>query len=335
MTLNSFSEYIQKYIKEHELSYTTAAEMCGIDRTTISRYAKGERKMPSEEMLLKIEEGLQMSTEERKCLEEAYKRTRLSEKYHVDCQSIEAIVSTKHRLNPVRMYGIYKIVEEPQEDISSLLFGEDAILAAINHVKKDAAYIKMNFSPYHFKDKEKFKAVFTDMKGIEKREQIVGFLYADWKYAQEKIWTLHCLLPHLMQKEPMKIYYHYKHVNKEDHIDAKEYYLLTDRGIVFFDKNLMRGFFSNEKIPCEYYHTMFDRIKMQCREFAEGGMETYQNFKEDSCNHKWKSLESGILFYEQTAEQCIWMIRQEEKQAVCIKETDSTQLLRDYIWGEV
>lgn len=261
MTLKSFSEYIQQYLKEHELSYTNAAELCGIDRTTISRYAKGERRMPSEEMLFEI-------------------------------------------------------------------------LAAIDHVKKDAAYIKMNFSPYHFKDKEKFKAVFTDMKGIEKREQIVGFLYADWKYAQEKLWTLHCLLPHLMQKEPMKIYYHYKHVNKEDHIDAKEHYLLTDRGIVFFDKNLMRGFFSNKKIPCEYYNTMFDRIKMQCREFAEGGMETYQDFKEGSCDHRWKNLDSGILFCEQTARQYVWMIRHEEKQAVCIKETDSTQILRNYIWAE-
>ena len=159
-------------------------------------------------------------------------------------------------------------------------------------------------------------------------------MQADWKYAQEKIWTLRCLLPHLLQKEQTKIYYHYNHENKESHADVKQYYLLTDKGIVFFDRNLVHGFFSNEKIPCEYYDAMFERSKIQCREFAEGGMEIWQEFRESAYDHKWVNPESGILFCGQTVRSCIWMVRQEEKQAVCIKEPDSTQLLSHYIWLE-
>lgn len=334
----SFSEYMQQYLKERGISYTMAAKMCQMDRTTISRYAKGERMVPTEEVLLKLENGLSMEAEEREGFKEAYKRTKLIEEYHVDYHILEKIVNKKksrvigHGVNSNNESGQKWISEE--ENTSIQLTGEAEILSALHFIRREAEYMKLYFSPCHFMKKEQFASVFLNREGIKSCEQIVEFPYAKERMAKEKLLTLYGLLPYLLEKEPARIYYRCRHFDTEKDTDNREYYLLTDRGIVFFNGTLTKGFFSNEKIPCMYYQGMFEQAKAQCLEFAEGGEHVYDAFREEHCEKRWQNESLQILFCGQDAGGCIWMIQKEEKQAVCISEMSCMEILKKFIWAD-
>ncbi|MBO5371609.1 MAG: helix-turn-helix transcriptional regulator [Lachnospiraceae bacterium] len=332
--MESFGEYIKQYLDIRNISYSNAAKMCKIDRTSLGRYAKGNRKLPSRDIITKLSDGLHMSPQEKKELYEAYKRTKISEKYHTDYTILSSIINEKHMVRKkVDADMIQGIAANFTPDMSCELYGENSLIEAINYVKKGAKYIKMYFSPHQFEQNENFVNVFWDMKGIVHREQIICLEHREWLHGEEKMRNINCLLPFLLQREQTTVYYYYQRANKNAHEEIKKYYLITDKGIVFFNKKLSRGFFSSQSIPCAYYENSFDRMKAKCRIFAEGGIETFQKSKSQSVNEKYENEESGILFFGQKENGCIWIMKKDSALAVCIKEAGSAHLLWEFIWN--
>lgn len=328
--MESFSEYIKQYLSIKNISFSNAAKMCGIDRTILGRYANGSRKPQSMDVIIKLSDGLQMLPHEKNKLYEAYRRTKISEEYCTDYALLSAIVNEKHVLRKAVRDTVFPGIDTFAEDCTSELYGKETIFEAINYIKNGAAYIKMYVSPQELEWNEEVQNVFADMQGIRQKEQIICLKHREWQYGEEKMKNIHCLLPFLLQKERTSVYYYYQRENNND--NQEKYYLVTDKGVVFFNQQLTRGFFSSQKVPCDYYAVLFDKMKTKCRIFAEGGMEVFRKSKFQSPDEMFENEKSGITFYGQKENNSIWILKEEYALAACIREAGSVQLLWKFIW---
>ena len=85
----NFSEYLNNYLIENNLSSAQAAKKIGIDRTIFYRYTTGKRTPQSEEQVEEIANRLYMSAKEKEELIEKYDRAVLGDE----------IVSSFHYVN--------------------------------------------------------------------------------------------------------------------------------------------------------------------------------------------------------------------------------------------
>lgn len=331
--MQSFAEFVKNYLNEQNISYSSAAKMCGIDRTILGRYANGSRKPQNKEAVMKLAEGLKMSQEDRKELYEAYRRTTISEKYHTDYATIAAVVNQPTvMINTIKAVSEYEIKEFPEETACNLNTKEE-IIDALRYIKEEAAFMKLKFNPSCFAADEEFKNIFTDIRSECPVEQIISLEHFEWQYGEGKMKSLELLLPFLFGSENEQVYYYYQRKSESEKDVFRLNHLITDKGIVFFDQNLTQGFLTNQQVPCSYYDTLFGRMKAKCRIFAEGGAGQYLSFQTQNTDALYEDEEAGIVFYDQKDKNCIWLVKEEWKTAVCINEIEVVQLLRTFIWN--
>ncbi|MBO5303050.1 MAG: helix-turn-helix transcriptional regulator [Lachnospiraceae bacterium] len=331
--MKSFSNYLKDYLKNRQLSIGKAAKICGIDRTTLGRCVNGNR-IPSIEILSKLEKGLQMSDGDKNALYEAYQRTKISEEYHIDYALLETIL--QGRFIDSKSKGNIGEIENNDiktESFSHKLDERTEVFKAIRYLLKDAEFIKMKFTPCCLNEDEEFKNIIWSLNGIAKLEQILSLDSIDWQYAEEKIRNLLYVLPILFQNESFRVYYYEESENKNKEI-IEDNYIITDKGIVFFYRQFTHGFFSNQKVPCTYYANIFDRTKAKCRIFAEGGKETFLLSNEQKMDEIYENKETDIQFRGEKRNRCIWMINKVCERAVCIKENGCIKLLWKFIWNK-
>lgn len=329
--MESFAEQIRKYLGEHNISFSQAAKMTGVERTTLNRYANGSRRPNTLEMVTGLADGLQMSQEEKTALCNAYKRMCISEEFGVRDETLLALLDCKCEVQNIPTLE-YTIRETYTEESAMELEGEESIIDAVRYVLKDATYAKLHFTPTDYVGAESLKNAFVDMYKIENWEQILCLENQEWKCGEERIQMLLCFFPFLFRDEKATVYYYYRKKKSAITHQVKNQYVLTDKGIVFFDRDLKKGFFSNEKSPCEFYKMMFEEERKKCRIFAESGSEQYQIAKNWQSDIVYKNEDTGVTFICQKEATGMWVIN-EKKQAASVRENGSMQLLWRYIRG--
>lgn len=330
--MKSFAQYLKQYLTDKNISYSTAAKMCKIDRTILGRFANGTRKPQGTEIITKLSDGLQMSQQESQKLYEAYRRSKISEECNTDYAILSSIVNDKHLVRKKMGNTASASGHVFMENMYYELYGQEDICNAINYVKSHAEYIKMNFSPHQFEQNEDFRDVFANIQEISRREQIICLENRDWQCGEERMRNLNCLLPYLLQEEKTSVYYYCKRQEKYDSSELKKYYLITNKGMVFFNQKLTRGFMSSQKVPCQYYMEQFDKMKLQCRVFAEGGLEKIEMSDMQSKDKLYINENSGIVFYGQEKSGYIWVMRKGNASVACIQEPGSAILLWKFLW---
>lgn len=80
-----FAEYLTNYVKSQNLTWKKAAEICGIDRSLLMRYAKGEKVPRTTERIIQIADALSMNDHDKNKLLELYECERIGhEQYKVN-----------------------------------------------------------------------------------------------------------------------------------------------------------------------------------------------------------------------------------------------------------
>lgn len=80
-----FAEYLTNYVKSQNLTWKKAAEICGIDRSLLMRYAKGEKVPRTTERIIQIADALSMNDHDKNKLFELYECERIGhEQYKVN-----------------------------------------------------------------------------------------------------------------------------------------------------------------------------------------------------------------------------------------------------------
>ena len=70
--MSKFSDFLDNYMEEHDISSADLARDMGSDRTTIHRYRKGKRVPADENVVSNMADVLRMSAGEKKILLEKY-----------------------------------------------------------------------------------------------------------------------------------------------------------------------------------------------------------------------------------------------------------------------
>ena len=91
--MERFADQLRKYLGEHNISFSQAAKMTGIERTILSRYANGNRRPNTMDVVIGLADGLHMSREEKNAFCDAYKRLCVSEEFGVKDTILAAIVN--------------------------------------------------------------------------------------------------------------------------------------------------------------------------------------------------------------------------------------------------
>lgn len=80
-----FAEYLTNYVKSENLTWKKAAEICGIDRSLLMRYAKGEKVPRTTERIIQIADAPSMNDHDKNKLLELYECERIGhEQYKVN-----------------------------------------------------------------------------------------------------------------------------------------------------------------------------------------------------------------------------------------------------------
>lgn len=80
-----FAEYLTNYVKSKNLTWKKAAEICGIDRSLLMRYAKGEKVPRTIDRIIQIADALSMNDYDKNKLLELYECERIGhEQYKVN-----------------------------------------------------------------------------------------------------------------------------------------------------------------------------------------------------------------------------------------------------------
>lgn len=328
--MQSFAEFMKNYFEEQHITYNCASKMCGIDRTILGRYANGSRRPQSKEMVLKLAEGLQMSEEDAGRMYRAYKRTKISEDHHTNYETILEVVTKKHYSHNPENQAERKQLYFPEETAENL-YTKEGILDCIRYVKENAAFMKLKFNPKWFGEDTDFQNIFVNTTKECPIEQIISLDGVKWQQSEGKIKNLSYLLPFLLAGKNRQVYYYNQRKPASVKDSAKANYVITDKGIVFFNHELTRGFFSNQKTPCVCYLELFEQMKAKCRLFADS-IEIQEAFAEERDTF-FEKKETGVVFSGQKKNHCICRIENEGKSAVCIREVEVVQLLWEFIWG--
>ena len=80
-----FAEYLTNYIKEEHLTWKKAAEICGIERSLLMRYARGEKVPRTIDRIIQIADALSMNDHDKNKLLELYECEKIGhEQYKVN-----------------------------------------------------------------------------------------------------------------------------------------------------------------------------------------------------------------------------------------------------------
>lgn len=328
--MQSFAEFIKRYFEEQNITYNSASKMCGIDRTILGRYANGSRRPQSKEMVFKLAEGLQMSDENAIRMYNAYKRTKISEEFHTNYETIMEVVAGKHYSGTSKEDKIEKqmvVLEESAENLHT----KEAILDYIRYIRGNAAFMKLKFNPKWFGENEDFQDIFVNAIEECPIEQIISLDGVKWQQSEGKMKNLSYLLPFLLAGKNRQVYYYYQRKPATIEDSSKANYVMSDKGIVFFDNGLTRGFFSNQKIPCDCYLELFEGMKSKCRLFADS-REIRESSMEDRDTF-FEKKEAGVMFSGRKKKNYICRTENEGNSAVYIREVEVVQLLWEFIWG--
>jgi len=330
--MKDFAGYITQYFKERGLNYTSAAKMCGIDRTLLGRYASGARLPKKANVAEGLAKRLQMSEEEEAELLEAYRRTRVCREYHVDYASLEAIIEGDHRLAAAMPLGSRKEIFQIPQEHSRNLHSMEEVLSMIRQILEGASWVQVLASPQYPKAREILQCMAMDLPQSCRIEQMIGVGQHEWRHGEGKLLNLGKLLPLLLQEREYQVFYHYQWESGTEKTGKELDYAITDKGMVLFSQSLEVGFFTNQTEPCSYYAKMYEDRKAICRPFALGGRGAYRQWRSQPRELSLDNPRTGIRFSKSPGENCVWMVKERQECAACIEEMGTVQLLERFLW---
>lgn len=262
--MKGFAEFLKQYIENSGLSYRKAADMCGIDRTLLGRYANGQRTPSGDAVIDKIATGLGMSEDDKKHMH-ALLKNKNDKKTQMFNVYIDRICNESFKY---RMYNIKlndNIINVDENGLIKLTCWEE-ILRYTMYVVNGSDKISMRIDPEYKNIFRRFDFGKDDFSKIDVTciVRLHGSNYSD---ELENIRYFYALYPILCELKSCNVYHYYRNMSEADESEIN--FVISEKGIVIFDKTLNNGMFTNKATYMEYYQRIFDMLKEKCELYVK------------------------------------------------------------------
>lgn len=269
--MKKFAECFSDYLNRYHLSFKRAALLCGMDRTLLRRYAKGDRMPKKEETVREIAAGLSMDREEEENLCMAYRRSRMGERqYQMNCVLEKIKLCRQAPEAPWGQKNCFAGEEKemPAPESVRRLKGPLEIMEYLKKVLFQAEYLRLSMNPSYPEILTLLTMVLEQNPRCQ-AEHIMGMSSFYDEDNMEDIVNFKSVLPLLAAAENYQIFHHYRWGGMGEAEKSELNICLTDRGLVLFDLEMKHGLFSNQGLYLQYFLEHFRQRRQHCFLFAE------------------------------------------------------------------
>lgn len=329
--MKTFSEYLSAYVAGCRISWQKAAQLCGVNRTLLSRYACGKRLPENMDKVKKIAKGLEMSPQQTEEFKILYQISKSGSQQYKALNLISQIFSGQnicHFSMPVRR----KLRNGWQEVRMRRIYGQEEICEAATWLAAKSSMLRIQTGTM-----EKGSLLFSILADAGCRiEHIVQVGYGNHgKTAAEE---LEKLLPFLFCGKKYQVYCDYQWFREECRYVTAMHIMLGDQGLLLISEDFTRGIYTSQPEYREYYEKMYlDKVK-RCRIFGAGGLSAIPEFLADG--FLLKNTSSGITFaYQDLPQERIWVKKEgDAAESFYLEEAELVKLFKIFMeyagkWG--
>ncbi len=317
--MQTLAEFLKNYIEQKGISYSKVAKMCGIDRTLLGRYAKGERVPSGKEVLDKIAYGLEMSETDKDIMYSLFECVKNNKKSGAIDGFIKMLSANELKYNSVRHnWGIYRI-DKIQSDICSLTDWKDILSYALYVVDgAERIYIRLDYD---------YVNIYRTNEYINKVSDaditwIVRLCECNEEGNVENVKCLESIYPVLCEVKSCEVYCYNKRITESK--DSEINFILTNKGVVLFDKTFKSGLFLADTEYLDYYKRVFNVLKGKCELFVRTSIDDIDL----ACDRRSGDNIFDIL---QDVNDNLVNIRRKDKNTVCISDGILINIFNEYI----
>lgn len=264
--MSEFSDFLKKYMEEHDVSPGNLAKMIDYDRTSVFRYVKGTRIPSSRESVLKMIDALRMNVSERKKLLRYYDFLVMGKHVVESYEGAELLL---------RKFSEQEKNEERKEHYDKNMSGEfnlggyplngsDEIYNAIIYLgeildisgREQTLYVCMQ--PEYTVVQRYLQNRF---EGKIKVEQIIC-LEQDMEKNQDNFKRFQEVLPSGIGSENYSVRFYYDHV--ESHLNGMNWMpnlIMGNDVVISFDKEARHGILVKDYVYYDFAKAWYQRIR--------------------------------------------------------------------------
>lgn len=325
--LDGFSNYLKLYIEKKGWTITQAAERCGIDRTLLSRYVNGKRVPKNEKIVIQMAENLNMKEMQRQKLMDEYLivtgKARTGELRFV----FDKIFAGDDILMNVKTGGKKSKCQIGEWQHALQLSCEKEITEHVVYVTTGVKKVQLLMNPELLLFMNLISLSNMTENGC-KREQIIELNgYESRKNTHNR--RMDALLQLLIYQGDYSMYYHYHRINSEEDAHGEMFFIVSDKGLVLFDRTISYGLFSNQKHFVEYYQTIFRDRKKKSQIFGEKIDEEEADVVENKNSLVIQNEQSGTKMIYNREDFKGYIFRKNRK--IAVSEEGIVRMLSDYM----
>lgn len=133
----------------------------------------------------------------------------------------------------------------------------------------------------------------------------------------------------LIYQGDYSMYYHYHRINSEEDAHGEMFFIVSDKGLVLFDRTISYGLFSNQKHFVEYYQTIFRDRKKKSQIFGEKIDEEEADVVENKNSLVIQNEQSGTKMIYNREDFKGYIFRKNRK--IAVSEEGIVRMLSDYM----
>lgn len=334
--MQEFAKYLKGYLEKNKISNKKAAQMCNIDRTLIGRYANASRIPKNRAAVANIAKGLGMSEEEAKGLALAFAKVKDGESGYVVQNLVEQIFSglDMELLKKEWTYDIGTNINYEKEQVCNLSKGAE-ILYYIQYIVRNAKYISLIMNPEYPEIMDILVCVLKQQKSCIV-DQVIEMNSMDGGADVQGIYKFKAVLPLLFSGNHYKVYSHFKRINKSKHAEQNLNVIVTDKGIVLFDRQMSEGIFSNQEHYQNYYNRVCQYVCKNCSLLAGSFHKSVFEKECQNTDYFLKNADSKTIFAYNSRKHSIWIHEKRmDQNAVCIGEEQLSNLFYQFIMEHI
>lgn len=289
--MHEFAYLLKKYLDRAGLSCRSAAPLCNVERTSLTKYANGTRKPKAMEVVLDIARGLELSSEDTRSLCEAYERDKKGIKQDVGYTIIENLLNGKKttydkQKTMASQVNVSSYIKRKTSNLSC----KEEILTQVDYITQNASSVKIYVN---MECLDVWNVIFRNCVSkenchIEQIIDIVTMGKSDEMIFQcfEKIYPL------LLSNTFYRIWYHCRWGAESDRNNMKMNYVIADEGVLMFDSSLTYGIYLSRQDYGTYFEMKFETLCRGSRLFAKN--------QEDISSVEYDRMKYQVLYNEKS-----------------------------------
>ncbi len=315
-TMKRFSEFFSEYVAKTRLTWTEAANRCGVERTLLSRYASGKKTPDSLDKVLKIAQGLGMSEQQTEEFQLLWQISKTGEYRYCALRLIGQIFEG-HVIDLDTGWAGEALDWNGKGREACHLHGQEEIRGALRHFIEEASRLRIHMN---------FGGLLSGIHFGCRTEQIIEMDHMGSR--EEEVEEIKWMVPHLYFGQDYTIYCHYRRCEETAGLNGRISMLLSDKVLMLFSEDLERGIYTYEAGYRDYYGQIFAEDLKKCHRFGGSGCISGKNTELPGEAALLENEATGISFwYEKLPYERIWVWKRgDEKNGFYVEEAQLVKM---------